>query len=449
MNIGIAGLLLFQLISCQNASPKPKNIIVFIADGCGYNQVDAASLYQYGETGRQIYEQFPVKYAMSTFPIEGHGYDPLMAWKEFEYVLKKATDSAAAATAMATGIKTTNGSIGVDSTGKAVENIIERVEKIGKASGVVSSVLFSHATPTSFIAHNESRGNYEQLAAVMIRESILEVIMGCGHPFYNDDGNLRSEAKYKYIGGEEIWNSLEDGTMSNDSDGDGNPDHWILIQDQIEFQNLMTGPTDKRIIGIPKVGATLQMARSGDEAKEPYSVPFTENVPTLQEMTKAAINVLDEDPDGFFLMVEGGAVDWASHGNHSGRMIEEEIDFNHAVESAVAWVEKNSKWDETLIIVTGDHETGYLTGPESNPESQETLLSIHEIWKPLKNNGTGKIPGMEWHTHGHSNSLIPFYAKGVGSERFHTSVKGTDPVRGEYIDNTDIGQVLLSFYPAK
>ena len=441
------GILTLIIIACQPESSRPKNIIFFIADGCGYNQVDAASLYQYGETSKQVYEQFPVIYAMSTFPVDGHGYDPKLAWKDFEYVLKKTTDSAASATAMACGIKTTNGSIGVDSSLHAVVNIIERVENLGKVTGVVSSVLFSHATPAAFVVHNESRDNYENLAAVMITDSQLEVIMGCGHPLFDDDGQSQSEKNYKYVGGEEVWKSLVEGKIANDSDGDGIPDPWQLIQDQSEFQRLMEGPTEKRIIGIPKVGATLQANRGGDEEPEPFSFPFTENVPTLEEMTKAAINVLDEDPDGFFLLVEGGAVDWASHGNHSGRVIEEEIDFNKAVEAAVNWLEMNSSWDETLIIVTGDHETGYLTGPGSNPEGDQSKLSREEIWKPLINNGAGKLPGMEWHTHGHSNSLIPFYAKGFGCEKFNKRAKGEDPVRGKYIDNADIGQVLLSFYP--
>jgi alkaline phosphatase len=440
------GILVVQLISCQSGSAGPKNIIVFISDGCGYNQVDAASLFQYGQTGKQIYEQFPVKYAMSHYPVDGHGYDPKLAWKDFEYVLKKTTDSAASATAMATGIKTTNGSIGVKSDGKAVENIIERVEKLGKVTGIVSSVLFSHATPASFVVHNESRENYENLAAFMITDSQLEVIMGCGHPLFNNDGKLRLDEEYKYIGGKDVWKNLIEGTAANDSDGDGDSDPWLLIQDQADFQKRMTGSTEKRLIGIPKVGETLQQDRSGDEHAEPFAVPFTKNVPTLEEMTKVAINVLDEDPEGFFLMVEGGAVDWASHGNRSGRVIEEQIDFNKAVEAAVDWVENNSSWEETLIIVTGDHETGYLTGPGSNPEVQESGSSVHDIWKPLINNGAGKQPGMEWHTHGHSNSLIPFYAKGFGSDVFHQHVKGDDPVRGKFIDNADIGQVLLSFY---
>jgi alkaline phosphatase len=88
------GLLLLQLTSCQPRVSSPKNIILFISDGCGYNQVDVASLYQYGQTGKQVYEQFPVKYAISTFSANGHGYDPKLAWASFDYVNQKPTDSA-------------------------------------------------------------------------------------------------------------------------------------------------------------------------------------------------------------------------------------------------------------------------------------------------------------------------------------------------------------------
>jgi alkaline phosphatase len=82
-------------------------------------------------------------------------------------------------------------------------------------------------------------------------------------------------------------------------------------------------------------------------------------------MTSAAINVLDNNPDGFFLMIEGGAADWASHANQSGRVIEEQIAFEKAIETVIEWVNKNSTWDDTLLIVTSDHETGYITGPDS------------------------------------------------------------------------------------
>jgi alkaline phosphatase len=174
----------------------------------------------------------------------------------------------------------------------------------------------------------------------------------------------------------------------------------------------------------------------------PYFTPFNEGVPTLEEMTIAALNVLDNDPDGLFLMVEAGAVDWAGHGNYSARVIEEQIDFNNAVEAAVAWVKANSNWGETLVIVTGDHETGYLTGPDSGPSESGP------VWNPLVNNGAGNLPGMEWHSGGHTNQLIPFYAKGSTHRMFKKYAKngelaGDDPVHGPYMDNTAIGQIVI------
>ena len=165
---------------------------------------------------------------------------------------------------------------------------------------------------------------------------------------------------------------------------------------------------------------------------EPFEASFIETVPTLEEMTQAALNVLDHDPDGFFLMVEGGAIDWASHANQSGRMIEEHTDFEMAVEAVVDWVEKKSKWDETLLIVTGDHETGYLNGPGSDP-----------TWEPIVNNGAGIMPGMEWHSGSHSNSLMVLSAIGRAASLLRRYADEIDPVRGRYLDNTEVANVIF------
>ena len=94
-------------------------------------------------------------------------------------------------------------------------------------------------------------------------------------------------------------------------------------------------------------------------------MPLNTTVPGLATMTEGALNVLDNDEQGFFLMVEGGAIDWAAHANQTGRTIEEEIDFNKAVDAVIYWVQRNSNWSETVLIVTGDHETGTLYGPGS------------------------------------------------------------------------------------
>jgi alkaline phosphatase len=441
----VIALLFSCHLSTQNTAQVPKNIILMISDGCGYNQIEATSLYKFGKTGALVFEKFPVKYAVSTYPLKANGYNPETAWKSFEYVKNKPTDSAAAATAMSTGVKTYNGAIAVDIEKNPVETSAERAEKLLKSSGVVSSVEFAHATPAAFGGHNMSRNNYREIAKEMILESALEVIMGCGNPHYDGEGKKTPKAEFSYVGGEETWKLLMNGSAGNDANGDGKKDPWTLIQSRSSFQELMQGPTPQRVIGIPEVKETLQQNRSGDKNAPPFKVPFNENIPTLAEMSKVALNVLDNDPDGFFLMVEGGAIDWASHANESGRMIEEEMDFTNAVKAVVQWIEEESSWQESLLIITGDHETGYLCGPGSGNTSSENA-NIQMIWKPLINKGKGQLPGMEWFSGGHTNSLIPLFAKGVGSDLFHKYADETDPVRGKYIDNTEIGQVILSLW---
>jgi alkaline phosphatase len=193
---------------------------------------------------------------------------------------------------------------------------------------------------------------------------------------------------------------------------------------------------------VPKVRQTLQQKRGNDPFAEPFDVPFIDNVPSLSEMARGALNVLDEDPDGFFLMVEGGAIDWASHDSQSGRMIEEQIAFNKTVEAVVDWIQKESSWKETLLIVTGDHETGYLTGPGSGPSNAENDTGDRPRWNPFVNNGKGNLPGMEWNSGGHTNALIPLYAKGAGSQLLVPCADQTDPVRGLYLDIAELGRVL-------
>ena len=434
--------LIFLILIFSMNTGFTKNIILFISDGCGYNTIEATTFYQFGELNKQIYQQFPIQYAMSTFSLDNPEYDSQKAWTDFKYVLNKPTDSAASATAMATGVKTLNGKIGMDANNNILLNAVEYYESLGKSTGVITTVPFAHATPAGFVAHDTSRNEYMQIAKEMITESAIDVIMGCGHPLYDDDSQFATVQNYKWVGGRKIWNDLVRGIAGSDANGDSKPDFWEFIQDRSDFQALMSGSTPDRVIGIPKVRNTLQEGRSGDKKADAFAVPKLETVPSLAEMTRAAINVLDNNQKGFFLMVEGGAVDWAAHGNLSGRMIEEEIDFNQAVEAAIDWLNQNSSWNETTIIVTGDHETGYITGPGSNDTTQakEGLMS----WKPLINNGKGKMPGLQWNTGDHSNSLIPLFAKGEYAEKFKQFAVKTDPVRGPYIDNSNIGMVLLS-----
>lgn len=464
----IALLFLITAFSCSSENnqktneqtfPKPKNIIFFISDGMGYNHLLASNYYSYGKDKSQVFESSDwVSTAMATYPsVIGRsenkttfsgGYNPQLASIDADYVNSGYTDSGAAGTALATGKKTYNGTIGISIYGDSLTHVTSAAKAQGKAIGVVSSVPLSHATPASFLAHNESRNNYAQIAQYMFFKTQADVIMAAGNPDFDNDGNP-AEENPRYVGGWDVWNLLKSNeglttieTPENtfqvmDADGDGQPDPWTVIQTREEFQKMASGVAPKRVLGVPQVYSTLRQSRAEvDEHTLPFETPINETIPTLEEMTKAAINVLGQDEDGFFVMVEGGAVDWASHDNNLARMLEEQIDFNNAVKAAVEWVEANSSWDETLIVVTADHETGYLTGQEEpNP-----------IFAPVSNNGQNNLPGMQWNSGGHTNSLVPLFAKGPGADLIPILARENDPQRGMFIQNTDMASLIFLMY---
>ncbi|MDA3900553.1 MAG: alkaline phosphatase [Spirochaetes bacterium] len=411
--------------------PKPKNIIIMIADGCGYAQIQAADFYS---GSPQVYESWMVRYGMSTFP-SGGSYLPAESWSDFNHVLSGPTDSAAAATAMSTGVKTTLGTIGQLGS-RRLNHLMTAAQLEGYATGVVTSVQWSHATPAGFVAHNSSRKNYGAIALEML-ESNMDVIIGCGHPLYDNDGNPVSSGseEYQYVGGESAWNHLLD-------DSDGIYDQWTLVETTTAFQSIADGSVSapERLLGIPRVYKTLQHERSGTSSvvnpgDNTTGDTFNGDVPALSLLAQAAIEVLDQNDSGFVLMIEGGAVDWAGHDNNSVRNIEEELSFNTTVEAVISWVEANSSWDETLLIVTADHESGYLTGSSVDTGSTGP-------WASVVDNGSGNLPGMDWHSSGHTNQLVPFFAKGIGAAQFSLYTDQADPQHGHYIDNTDIGLVV-------
>ncbi|MCX7832948.1 MAG: alkaline phosphatase [Ignavibacteria bacterium] len=458
--IFIPSILLISKINEQNLRNKPKsfkfpkNIIFMISDGMGFNTMTATDFYQNGDTNLQKYQSFPVKYAMCTYPLLSgsypdnlkwnNGYSPQEMWTNFNYALSNYTESGAASTAMATGIKTYNNAIGKDVNHNDLINLTQIAKMIKKSAGVVTSVQWSHATPAGFVAHNLTRKNYSEIAYEMLLETKLDVIMGCGNPDFDNNG-LPANNSHKYVGDSFIWSSLKNGDSIfylaggkadtvEDCNDDGIRDPWTLIQDRSEFQNLINGNTPQRVLGVPKVFETLQQMRSGDSNANPYEIPFISTVPTLVEMSLSALNILDNNPNGFFLMIEGGAIDWAAHSNQKGRLIEEQIEFNKTVDAVIKWIENNSSWEETLLIVTSDHECGYLWGPGSG---------VPNKYNPIINNGKSTLPDMKFYSDEHTNSLVPFFSKGIGSEIFHVFADESDPIRGKYIQNSEIAQGII------
>ncbi len=454
------------VLSLGRAAWAAKNVILMVSDGAGFNTWMAVDMYQ-GKLGKQVYDQSEwIRLGCTTFPLNQSSkstgddkqdrrivYDPAKAWDAtprsnkpgnfagYKYLKTTATDSAASGTALATGRKTYNGAINWSNADRPMlgQSIAEIAKTRGKSVGVVSSVPWSHATPAALGgAHNRRRGNCDEIANEMLAADWLDVIMGAGNPDYDNDGvpiPVGKKRNYNYVGGEETWKGLKSGRGG-----------WKLIESKADFEALISGPTPPKVLGTARVAATLQEKRirrtplTGDIVPLlDINSPFIPNVPTLATMTKAALNCLDDNPDGFFLMIEGGAVDWANHANRPRRMIEEQTDFVHAVEAVVAWIRSHGGWDETLLILTSDHDCGLIWGPGSKMVA----------FDPIVDRGPGKMPGIVYHSGGHSNSLVPLLARGPGSRRFADLVKGQDKraaavwrFSGRYVDNTDIFTVM-------
>jgi len=458
----------------KNTSPKPtselKNVIIMIADGMGKNQIELVNYYLTGKKEAQKYEKFPFQFFMSTYPAKtlepnninvwSNNYNSKDAWTNFRWPLQGYTCSGAAGTAIATGKKTYNRCIGVGVDKKPLLNLTEFAKTLGKSTGVVTSVNFSDATPATFSTHNTNRDNYEEIAQSMILDSKLDVIIGAGNPDYTPEAKLietEDKKEYKFVGGKELWDGLQknstnfkfskkrDNNIVQDCDGDGKADAWTLIQTKEDFLKYANGDTPKRLLGVPQVLMTLQQARNiersvqyqttREKQEKPFTIPFNQNVPTLKELTQVAINVLDNNPNGFFAMIEGGAVDWACHGNQAGRLVEELKDFNETVDYVIEWVNKNSNWQETLLIVTADHETGYLTGPLHKDNSPVT--------NPIVNVKKGELPEFKFNSENHSNQLVPFYCSGDKGSIFSIFADEYDFMRGYYINNTEIAQAIF------
>ena len=431
--IVLAGAIAF---ACSQAyAGTAKNVILMISDGQGFNTVKAT---EYFTGSKAVYESFTVQGSMNTSSAGmsggyvGKAYDPSKMWQDFNYQNLGATDSASAATAMYTGVKNYDNQINKTTTGANLRTFFERAADQGKATGAVSTVNFDHATPAAVVGHTTNRNDYTTITSQMIN-SKLSVIMGAGNPNYDNKGTAVA-ANYSIVGNQANWNAITSGANGR-----------TFVESKADFEALANGTlTTDKVFGVAQVRDTLQANRNTTGSMGNLNT----NVPTLETMTKGALNVLDNNPNGFAVMIEGGAVDWANHANRLGNTIEEQLDFNKAVKSVVDYLDSNTNgnnWENTLLIVTADHETGNLWGPTKGTFNQ------------VVDNGVGNLPGAAYNSGSHTNALVPFYAKGAGSELFAQYLTGTDPqIAGQYgvstafnqyIDNTNVFSVMDAAMP--
>lgn len=314
-------LLLFALavmgvfLQYQNApkEKKAKYVFYFIGDGMGVNQVNGTEMYLAEKEGKiglkpLNFTQFPVVNVATTY-------------SKYNSV----TCSAAAGTALATGNKTKNGTIGMDSLHKApLYSVAVKAKKAGRKVGVTTSVSVDHATPAAFYAHQPNRNMYYEIGTDLPK---------AGFDFYAGAGFLRPDSK-------------TDSTAINlfklyEQEG------YTVIRGMEEFTD-KSGEAAK-VIFIQEEGR--------DEESLPYAIDRREGDLTLAQITENAIQFLTRDNDnGFFLMIEGGKIDWACHGNDAATVFTEIVDMSEAVQKALDFYKQHP--EETLIVITADHETG-------------------------------------------------------------------------------------------
>ena len=320
------------------STPKVKNVIFMIGDGMSFAQVQAA----YTDNGNSL--------VMTTFPYTGMARTYCSD--------SKTTDSAAAATAMSTGVKTKKYYVGKDSKGNNIDNILEIVKRSGLSTGVVVTNSVTNATPAGYYGHNINRNNQTQIAADFLN-SDMDVCIGGGLGQFSS--SLRSQIAGK---GYEVITSTN-------------------------YNNVISSSSDKILALLADANMPKMTAGRGD---------------MLPDCTTKALEILSKNEKGFFLMVEGSQIDLGGHAREYNYMLTEMLDFDKAVKVAKDFAEKDGN---TLVIVTGDHETGGL--------------AIYDEDKSYYANSVGTSTSAA-----HSCVPVPIFAYGPGAENFIGFLNNTD-----------------------
>lgn len=334
-------VVLAVLMLCLSATGAhaAKNVILMIGDGMGFEHVKAGSYYLSGTAGNLCFEPY-YKCSMTTHSLNS-----------------SITDSAAAATALATGYKTNNGVIGQSPSGVVYQSILEKAKSLYKRAGLVTTDAITGATPAGFGAHEPSRNNYINIGDDYLYGSQPELIFGGGNPAL----------------GSTYFNASQ-----------------VTAAQGLGYQ---LAYNHQQMSALNPSGKALGLFASGRLTYEHDRAP-SNTEPHLSQMTTFALNAMEQDPDGFFLMIEGANIDPAAHSNNIADVTFDVVEFHNAVQIVLNWM---SGRNDTLLIVTADHETGGLTAI---------------------NNGVGVIPGATWTSTSHTAAKVPLYATGPGSEYF-------------------------------
>lgn len=385
----LATLFVFSS-SCRTSEKKAKYVFYFIGDGMGFSHIALAEAYNAAKDGKigsepLCFTQFPVMGMATSYSASN-----------------MITCSSAAGTALSTGFKTNNGMLGVAPDTTELESIAYKIHDAGYKVGIMTSVTIDHATPGAFYANSAARSDYYAIAA-QLPESGFEFFGGGGFQgLKKEDGRkpiyeIVAENGYEVAFGKEEYEAKKDSA-----------------EKIIYFQNK-------------------------ERAAEvlPYAFLRGEGDISLADVVTEAIEFLDNDK-GFFIMAEGGQIDWAAHANDITNTIHEIIDFDEAIQVAYEFYLKHP--DETLIVVTADHETGGVTlgrtkgytfdlslVPEKALSAKtDSEKNVENYMQQYPADSLSKAAKIGWTTSSHTGGAIPVFAIGAGSSRFAGRANNTD-----------------------
>lgn len=340
------------------AEAPVQNVILLIGDGMGINQITAARLsledgaYSVLNLDTMPFTGFSINFASNNL----------------------VTDSAAAATALATGFRTETGRLATLPDGTVVESILLKAKEMGKSTGVVAKVSITDATPAAFLVNADARALEREIAAAILQTN-TDVLLGGGADAFGINPFTKKPKSNALI-----HQALEQG--------------YTFVADREELLNLEVTP------GLKLIGLFI----GGDMSFEITRLP-TE--PSLLEMASRALEVVSQNPNGFFLVIEGSRIDRAGHTNSIKELVGEMLMFDQVVGLALEFARSNPG---TLVVVTADHETGGLAITGGHPSGQPVSYG--------------------WQATAHTGSMVPIYAFGPGAERFSGTLQITEiPVR--------------------
>lgn len=498
----LAALLLSGPACGRRPAPSVRHVIFFIGDGMSAETEVAASRYLYGRDDGLAWQSLPTRAFVATWDVSAYNararqaarppyrpssFDPALGYDVEAYGAKPraggataerfppgpATDSASAATALATGRKTDSGNIawqpGDPPDGRLTTIAEDLRQRTGAAIGVISTVPFDHATPAAFVSHNTSRSNYYTglkghkglgIADEIILRTKPDVVIAGGSPLLD---NPDLDPKKGYIS-ESLYRTLRTSTDYVFVERRPGQDGGRALAEAAD----RAAREGRRLFGLfGGRGGNFEVPRAEDSPGRPRISPGSEENPSLAEAVEAALGLMSRDPGGFFLVVEQGDIDWANHDNDYRAMIGSVSDLDAAVRAALAFVDRpgdDVDWTNTVLLVTADHATGGLLlepgavlGAGDLPRE---VARVGEGGEPPAKIGSDRGPAngpvlkkpdypspydypdgdVSYGTAGHTNELVDLAVIGAAAKDF-LRFRGTW-YPGPILDNTQINAAL-------